>query len=294
MLSFMIAWITLTAPAYFRTLSGGIVSLNVGTPETPFDVHLELLCDSSPYFNSLFNDRFARVPATNVCLPDDDPDTVTEFLNWVYCGTIFQTQLRTPLIELFRLWVLAEKFEVPELQNLVVTHCKKKLGYQKHGVLMTSTINYVYNNTIPGCPLRQMTVDIFVQRVTKANFSRYREEVPRAFLEDLCTFWLEKKDSIDPDVHLSPDFETLYFVSPATPLKDSLGRILSPRRREEPEIARSATSDEIESRKIITPVSRKRFDRATSSSTAIGTPSTSSTDTGRECEISQKLEHLEV
>jgi hypothetical protein len=61
-----------------------------------------------------------------------------------------------------------------------------------------------------------------------------------------------------------------------------MGRILSPRREEEPEIVRSATPDEIKSRKIITPVSRKRSDRATSS-TGIGTPSTTSTDTGREC-----------
>jgi hypothetical protein len=104
---------------------------------------------------------------------------------------------------------------------------------------------------------------------------------------------LEKRDIIDPGVNFSPDFEALYFVYPATPLKDGLGRILLPRREEEPEIVQSATPNEIESRKIITPVSSKRSDRATSS-TGIGTPSTTSTDTGREREISQKLEHLEV
>jgi hypothetical protein len=289
----MIAMAYANSICIIRTLSGGIASLNVGTPETPFDVHLELLCDSSPYFNRLFNDRFARVPPATVRLPDYDPGTFTEFLNWVYRGTIFQNQLHPPLIELFRLWVLADKFEVPELQNLVVTHCKKKLDYQKNGVVATNTINYVYNNTVPGSPLRQMTVDTFAQRATKAKFSKYREEVPRAFLEDLCVFWLEKRDIIDPSVNLSPDFEALYFVYPPTPLKDSMGRILSPKTVEEPEIARSATSDEMKSRKILTPVSRKRSDRATSP-TSIGTPSTTSTDTGREREISQKLEHLEV
>jgi len=283
----MIAMAYANSICIIRTLSGGIASLNVGTPETPFDVHLELLCDSSPYFNRLFIDRFARVPPATARLPDDDPGTFTEFLNWVYRGTIFQNQLHPPLIELFRLWVLADKFEVPELQNLVVTRCMKKLDYKKNGVLATNTINYVYNNTAPGSPLRQMTADIFVQRVTRARFSMYREEVPRAFLEDLCVFWLEKRDIIDRGVNLSPDFEALYFVYPSTLLKDSMGRI------EEPEIVRSATSDEIESRKILTPVSRKRSDRATSS-TGIGTPSTTSTDTGREREISQKLEHLEV
>jgi hypothetical protein len=180
MLSSMIAMAYANSICIIRTLSGGIASLNVGTSETPFDVHLELLCDSSPYFNSLFNDRFARFPPATVRLPDDDPDTFTEFLNWVYRGTIFQNQLHPPLIELFRLWVLADKFEVSELQNLVVTRCKKKLDY---GVLATNTINYVYKNTVPGSPLRQMAVDTFVQRVTKAKFSRHREEVPRAFLK---------------------------------------------------------------------------------------------------------------
>jgi hypothetical protein len=123
-LSSMVAIAYANSICIIRTLSGGIASLNVGTPETPFDVHLELLCDSSPYFNRLFIDRFARVPPATVRLPDDDPGAFTEFLNWVYRGTIFQNQLHPPLIELFRLWVLADKFEVPELQNLAVLAAK--------------------------------------------------------------------------------------------------------------------------------------------------------------------------
>ena len=65
-------------------LSGGIANLNVGTPETPFDVHVELLCDASPYFDKLFDNCFATVSAASVSFPDHDPDTFAEFLKGVY------------------------------------------------------------------------------------------------------------------------------------------------------------------------------------------------------------------
>ena len=105
-------------------LSGGIANLNVGTPETPFDVHVELLCDASPYFDKLFDNRFATVSAASVRFPDHDPDTFAEFLNWVYTGAIFPGHLSPLLIEPLRLWIQGEKFEVPELQNSGVARCQ--------------------------------------------------------------------------------------------------------------------------------------------------------------------------
>src|SRR5436190_9727736 len=145
----------------YRALSGGVVSINVGATSTPFDAHIELLCDCSPYFNKVFNDRLDDRTPEPVRLPDDDPDAFTEFLNWAYRGTIFQSRPSPSWIDLCRLWVLAGKFEISKLQNLVVTHCKNKYSTES-GLVAKDAVEYVYDHAIPGSPLRQMVVDIWV------------------------------------------------------------------------------------------------------------------------------------
>ena len=147
-----------------RVFTGGIANLNVGTPETSFDVHVELLCDASPYFDKLFDNHFATVSAASVSFPDDDPDTFAEFLNWVYTGTIFPGYLRPLLIELLRLWIQGEKFEAPQLQNLVVARCQHICDSKESTILGLTAISYVYNNTAQGSVLRRMIVDICAER----------------------------------------------------------------------------------------------------------------------------------
>jgi len=263
------------------------VNLNVGTPETPFDVHVERLCDCSPYFERMFQDRFDRVRVESVSLPDDDSDIFTEFLSWVYTGKIFQNEMQPTLGNLFQLWILAEKFEVPELQNLAVALCNQRLDSKSNGVIGTSTINYVYSNTLSGSLLRQMSVEIFVQRGKegmKARFSKHKTELPRAFLEDLCEFWFEQKEFSYAGIKAIPD-------STAVPVR----RFPSPTRSEE-EVsppARQASIAQMETRSIKIPKTRNRSNRA-SPSTNTSTPSATSADTENDRGFLKKLEDLEL
>jgi hypothetical protein len=268
-------------------LSGGIANLIVGTPETPFDVHVELLCDSSPYFDKLFDNRLATVSAASVSFPDDDPDTFAEFLNWVYTGTIFPSHLHPPLIELLRLWIQGEKFEVPELQNLVVARCQHIYDSKKSAILGLAAISYVYNNTVHDSVLRRMIVHIFAQRETNTRFSRDKSELPRAFLEDLCEFWFEKRDINHSDINLSPGFEQFYVTCPSSFRRDSLSNCVSSSDAETT-FVREATPAALKSRSMKTPKSRRRLGTATSS-ICIGKPATVETDTEREDGISQNL-----
>ena len=271
-------------------LSGGIASLNVGTPETPFDIHLALLCDTSPYFDRLFKDRFTNVLPESVNLPDEDADSFTEFSNWLYTGTCFQSQLSPKLIDLFRLWILAEKLEVPDLQTFVVARCKQKFDLHKNGVIGTNAINYVYSKTSSGSLLRQLAVEFFARRGTKARFSEAMTELPRPFLEDLCEFWFEKKDADCFAANSFPNFDELRFTQPAVASDGNDRKSLSPGLKEDSETSQQTVAG---TRIIKRPTSRRRSHRATSS-TGIDTPPTASIDTEKDQEISQKLEELEV
>ncbi|KAL4883007.1 hypothetical protein BJY04DRAFT_216725 [Aspergillus karnatakaensis] len=106
-----------------NTLSSGIISLTVGEASIPFDAHIELLCDCSPYFDRLLQDRYSEKFTPEIILPNADPDAFTNFLRWAYSGTIADIDPVlanfTAIVRLFQTWTLAGKFEASALQDLV-------------------------------------------------------------------------------------------------------------------------------------------------------------------------------
>jgi hypothetical protein len=67
-----------------------MVQINLGTPETPFDAPIALLCCCSPFFDRLFKDRYLKPTPGPVRFADDDPDAFAEFLCWAYGEEIFK------------------------------------------------------------------------------------------------------------------------------------------------------------------------------------------------------------
>ncbi|PYH83232.1 hypothetical protein BO82DRAFT_400626 [Aspergillus uvarum CBS 121591] len=109
------------SPAKFA-LSAGMVHIDEGADETPFDVHVELLCSCSPYFNSLLSNRTEKhIPSDPIYSSNDDPDVFAELLGWVYSGdTSIDLPSRNRISFLLRLWILAAKYQIVELQNHVI------------------------------------------------------------------------------------------------------------------------------------------------------------------------------
>jgi hypothetical protein len=241
--------------------SGGIASINVGMEGTPFDVHVELLCDRSPFFNRVFGERYNKPLTEDYSLPDDDPNTFTEFVRWVYQGTIFQDQAFPSWIQLCRLWVLARKLEVPRLQNIVMTACKNKLSHEP-GVMGRREIKFVYNHTDMNNPLRRMVVDTWVGRMKEDQFESLKTDLPRPFLEDLCSGLFERVENSHEERDPLPqsDFDKRYYVdensSASGPkIPDRNNGSTSPTVED---YARLATPEQMANRKILRPRSRSR------------------------------------
>ncbi|KAL2827661.1 hypothetical protein BJY01DRAFT_229022 [Aspergillus pseudoustus] len=177
------------------TLSAGIARLNVGADQTPFDVHVELLCDKSPFFNNLYSDRTdSTIPEVPISLPDVDPDVFAEIISWMYRSQLNDELTYQGRINfLLELWVLAEKFEIPALQNQAITFCKARTENSPSTALPNmQAIEYVYTKTKPVSPLRRFLVDVWIWRATAVKFAKRKEELPRAFVEDLCEALLHK------------------------------------------------------------------------------------------------------
>ncbi|RDW81041.1 uncharacterized protein DSM5745_04598 [Aspergillus mulundensis] len=152
-----------------RTLSGGIVNLTVGHSETPFDVHIELLCDRSPYFDKLLENRYTESPNGELVFSNDDPDVFADFVSWVYCGNISTGLKSSRRLHFFQLWTLAERFQVAELQELALVRIKEILAAHPELLISRTQIEHAYGQSRPGSALRLLAVDTWAARASKSD-----------------------------------------------------------------------------------------------------------------------------
>ncbi|KAL3472853.1 hypothetical protein BJX99DRAFT_234761 [Aspergillus californicus] len=256
------------------TLSAGIARINVGAAETPFDVHVELICDKSPFFNNLYRNRTdSTTLEVPISLPDADPDVFAEIVSWMYQGQLHdELTYKGRLSFLLELWVLAEKFEIPDLQNQAITFCKARVENSAYTALPNiQTIEYVYTKTKPVSPLRRFLVDIWIWRGTAETFAKRKDALPRAFVEHLCETLLHKytNTSNTPVARPFPPPPGLeqYFVecapsvpSPEAPISPPLWS--EARNTDTNDSPRLATPEQIANRKMKSPSPRLRENAA--------------------------------
>lgn len=231
----------------------GITRIYVGTPPTPFDVHIGLLRSRSPFFDGLFKGHSIEEIQTNpVPLPNEDADLFGDLVSWIYRDTIYKYAVAEDnAFFLFRLWVMAAKFEMPLLQNYVMSHFLVVMNTQPGGVYDKIKIDFVYDNTPPCSPLRRLVADMWARNGAQSGFPELLQTMPRAFLEDVCAAFFVCNDK-EPVPEISHgDFEERYYVQPPAPQEP-------PKRpfkeaEEDSVVPRRATPAQMSRRRIITP-----------------------------------------
>lgn len=193
-------------------MTGGIARIDVGTEHIPFDIHIELLCEYSAFFNEHFKDRCTQVVSGTVHLRDCDHDLFTEFVNLLYRGKIFENETRLEWMELIRLWVLGSELGAFLLQNIVIDRCEEKYNTDK-SAMGADAIDYAYENTTIGCPLRGMIVDIWSSTISSEQFLLQQRSLPHAFLIDSCLNWITRKANDNSDYLSLSTLWSRYHVS---------------------------------------------------------------------------------
>lgn len=265
----------------------------MGSNEIPFDAHIELLCDCSPYFDRVFHARFVKTISEPVRFPDDDPDIFAEFISWAYSEEVFNDQPVTKMIHTFQLWVLAAKLEVPELQDTAIMLMEEKLDERPSAIVGDEVVNYVYNNTTLNSHLRRVVVDIWIVNGTKQRFLFYKCKLPRPFLEDLCYAWLEKVETSNIPRFLC-DSEAHSFVQPPTIGEQASQGVPIARSSDVPDKPQLATADQMANRRMRIPSSRLRNHSSVSPSQGTATPASPITNVDKKCEVSQEMENLNI
>jgi hypothetical protein len=149
--------------------------------QTIYKLYREVLCSAAPWFetelnkNELFvdnkdqNDQLVVVDFTTTLI-------FGYFQKWLFGKQVWGDKKDMPAQELVDLWILAARFKAPELQNIAI---RGLVG--KDFCLLPEQFKCLYQNTVPGSPLRCLFVQARLVRGMK----------PAALLEFLEAHWDE-------------------------------------------------------------------------------------------------------
>lgn len=72
------------------------------------------------------------------------------------------------------------------LEAAVLWACEQKACRDKHEILQSSSINYVYEKTVSGSALRQFVTDKCAVGTSSTKFATLKDKFPAEFCRDLC------------------------------------------------------------------------------------------------------------
>lgn len=132
-----------------------MVDIYVGTENTHWILHEKLLCHYSPFFRRIF---YAKNSTTkSFGLPEEEDAPFKTFVGWLYSSSLPVPREEADLGLMFDLYLMAEKFQIPNLiaDVLQVTREWYKYSDSYPGL---RRVQYVYANTEEGSPMRHMLV----------------------------------------------------------------------------------------------------------------------------------------
>ena len=167
-----------------------IVTLDVGPAKHTFHVHQELLFKYSPVFKAAFSGACRESSEHRMALPEDDPETVERFMQWLYFESLDLTKgacLETwheCCWQLARLNTFADKFDVGLLKNSIIDELFA-LRMTAGRAPQPLVVAHIYDNTTETSSLRKLIVGWYAWHV---KYDWYTLSGTPAILEDIPKF----------------------------------------------------------------------------------------------------------
>jgi hypothetical protein len=126
-------------------------------------MHKDILIFYSDYFRGAFNGSFSEATEGKISLADERVDVFSLVNQFVYTRQLsdkVDSHLEYEI--LIRAWIFGEKYLMPSLQNKAMTAVMKR--HTESNVIPTFQMKLIYNNTLPGTPLRRFVTDLVAYR----------------------------------------------------------------------------------------------------------------------------------
>ncbi|KAH8701203.1 hypothetical protein GQ44DRAFT_65215 [Phaeosphaeriaceae sp. PMI808] len=132
-----------------------MVDIYIGTENTHWILHEKLLCHHSPFFRRVF---YAKNTTTkSFGLPEEEDAPFKTFVGWLYSSSLPVPREEADLGLMFDLYLMAEKFQIPNLVADVLQVVREWYKYSDSYPGLRR-VQYVYANTEEGSPMRHMLV----------------------------------------------------------------------------------------------------------------------------------------
>jgi hypothetical protein len=144
------------------------ISIGNGKILKTYLIHRNFATYDCPVFERAFNGKFIEADTQVYIISDFDfPDTFADVMHWMYTGDIFSVQGRIDGIaydpsavdfeKLCRLWVLADRLLIPELQDRAIDQLLRQ-DFEESATAKDSVplAVWVYKKTSSGSPLRRL------------------------------------------------------------------------------------------------------------------------------------------
>ncbi|KAF4626088.1 hypothetical protein G7Y89_g12073 [Cudoniella acicularis] len=167
-----------------------LVTFLIGKGENakPFPLHKDFVCVHSPVFNRAFNGRWVEATTHTYKLEETTLETFHLYALWLYTKTLdghgalvetdsaeleeledlpedVATQFRENQLRLIELWCFADKYAMPKLQNVAMTHFARILNADP--LMREEVIEYVYSTTAPGSQMQKYVMEAATISATK-------------------------------------------------------------------------------------------------------------------------------
>ncbi len=188
--------------------SGNIENPGIRSPELPkYIFHRNLISHHSPFFAAAFKSNFKEGISHEMTL-EADVRAFGVFSNWLYTQNILNSKGDRPdLGTLANLWILADRFLVPVLQNKVVDNLYYMLNSGREKVSDFLAFCKIADEHAKGDnPLTSLAASLLTGSPA-GSLDRYLHQIPRSILNNS---WQTLKTVQAPDTKRGIDVQDLY------------------------------------------------------------------------------------
>ena len=181
-----------------------------GAKEEKFIVHKSFACHYSPVFKAAFESGFIEGQTQTYKFDDVEGGVVQLLVKWLYTQEftieidlnagvdMVKTQVRVNTMLAVKLWILANKLLIFNLQNKIIDWLRWSNNTSKF--TPTVCLEYVYAHTSVNSALRRLFVAQCAHGLPRKDFHRYSACFPKEMLLDLAVYFATKskmKDKIE-------------------------------------------------------------------------------------------------
>ncbi|KAJ0413365.1 hypothetical protein BJY00DRAFT_61509 [Aspergillus carlsbadensis] len=164
------------SPKYAANLKPTVTLRLDKDPNIYFTVPEDLLRAASPFFENALSGPRTELQERTISFQTEDCTTINSYVHWLYRETLPEVLgIPTPEdLDLAKAYVFGAKVLDPKFQNKVIDAMVTRIGElnanSRRGVVCfaASVIDYLYQHTDDGAPIRAMLVDMWTDKMPPA------------------------------------------------------------------------------------------------------------------------------